>query len=390
VLGVILIGLAVNAHSSSRWVAPSFLAGLSLVFLLGTTYVLASKLFAESQQLSAINRLFLLGGSTVLPIALALALGGYQINDRITRVGADLETRENHWENVIASARHGFWRTLFGNGVGSYPGRYIDSHPEKVREVGSFNILEERQRNVLRLGGGRDLAIGQRVPIQPYTIYSVNVSLRAEQAGKLGVALCERNLIYASNFQANCVSGSMRFDATDGAFTEQTLELNSGRVGERSALGRWPTVVSLHYDTVGTVLDVESVTLSADGFNVVRNTSFKNGMDYWFHYDDFSHLPWHVKNALLQVWFETGWLGLALFVALLGLLIRTILARHTHDSLAPVYTTAVISLAIFGVFGSPLDSARVSWMFYFFLAAGLASLRVGKGTRADAAAGKRA
>ena len=85
-------------------------------------------------------------------------------------------------------------------------------------------------------------------------------------------------------------------------------------------------------------------------------------------------MPWHVKKTFLQVWFESGWLGLGLFVTLLALLMHTNLERHAPDSLVPVYTTGVLTVCTFGLFGSPLDSARVSWMFYFFLAAGLASL----------------
>jgi hypothetical protein len=377
-LAVVLVGLAINAHLSSRWVEPSLLAGSIMVIVLPGCYLVALGLFRESKQLSFINSVFLLGGVLFLPLVLAIALGGYQINDRMTRVSADLETRENHWRNVIASDQGGLWQDLFGNGVGSYPARYIQAHPEKVREVGSFSIVPEQQRKLLRLGGGRDLAIGQRVTIEPYTNYSVNVSLQAEKSGRLVVGLCERNLIYASNFEARCVHKSLYFEATEGAFESQVLDINSGRVGERGAMGRWPTVLTLRYNQVGTLLEVDTITMSADGFNILRNGSFKQGLDYWFQYDDFSHLPWHVKNVMLQVWFETGWLGVGLFLGLLGLLIQSNLGRHAHDSMLPVYTTAVVSLSLFGMFGSPLDSARVSWMFYFFLVAGLASLRVRK------------
>jgi hypothetical protein len=377
-VALVLIALAINAHWSSRWVEPSLLASLILALVLVACYVLALGLFRESKQASAINRLFLLGGTMVLPITLAVALGGYQINERMTRVGADLGSRENHWGNVIASSQGGLWSILIGNGVGSYPGRYIRTHPQKVEEVGSFSIVPEQRRNVLLLGGGRDLAIGQRVAIAPYTNYSINVSIRAKKSGSLLLSLCERNLIYATTFEAHsgCAEGTVKFEATDGVFEQQTVEISSDKIGSRRALGRWPTVLLLHYDQVGAVVEIDSITFSADGFNILRNGSFKEGLDYWFQYDDFSHLPWHVKNLMLQVWFETGWLGLGLLLALLGLLIRTNFERHSRDSLLPVYSTAVFSLCILGLFGSPLDSARVSWMFYFFLVAPLSSLRV--------------
>jgi hypothetical protein len=80
-------------------------------------------------------------------------------------------------------------------------------------------------------------------------------------------------------------------------------------------------------------------------------------------------------------WFESGWLVLGLFLALLVFLVRANFEPRAHDSLVPVYTTGVITLCLFGLFGSPLDSARVSWMFYFLLGAGLAKLRVGTNLR---------
>ena len=129
------------------------------------------------------------------------------------------------------------------------------------------------------------------------------------------------------------------------------------------------------------MLEIDAVQFSADGFNLLRNGSFRDGLDYWFSYNDFSHLPWHVKNTFLQVWFETGLLGLCLFLALLFFLGRAAWRPQSVDSLVPVYVTGVLTLCVFGLFGSPLDSVRVSWLFYFFLGSGLASLRVRRKTQ---------
>jgi hypothetical protein len=203
------------------------------------------------------------------------------------------------------------------------------------------------------------------------------VHLRAQHPGWLAVALCERNLIYASNFMPRCVRERIHFEATDGAFEQQTVEINSDQVGARRSLWRWPTVMTLHYGKAGTVLEIDAIELSPGDFNQLHNSTFKRGLDYWFSYNDFSHLPWHVKNTFLQVWFESGWLGLGLFLTLLALLLRCSFQYHAFDSLVPVYTTGVILMCLFGLFGSPLDSARVSWIFYFFLCAGVARLRVG-------------
>jgi len=195
--------------------------------------------------------------------------------------------------------------------------------------------------------------------------------------------LCERNLIYANNFKPNCTRDRMNYTATDGAFEEFTLELNSGKVGSQSGLMRWPTLMTIQQVNTDTHVDIATVKLSPDGLNQLQNSSFKQGLDYWFYYNDFAHLPWHIKNVFLQVWFENGWLGLALFLTLLGLLLKSNFERRAHDSLNPVYTSAVLTVCLFGFFGSPLDSARVSWMFYFLLCAGLAQLKVVKPAKAS-------
>jgi len=375
-VAILLVALAVNAHFSSRWVEPSFTAAMVLAAGLAMVYIIAFKLFRETGEAQEIERLFVLGATLALPIILAFAVGGHQIGDRFTRVSSDLDTRQSHWRDVINSADPGLLPSMIGNGAGTFPARYIGAHPQRVQDVGSFSIVEQYPGTMLQLGGGRDLTIGQRLGIAPYTNYRIDVQIRAAQPGRLSIALCERNLIYASNFMSSCAREALNFESTNKALTKYTLEINSGRVGERGAFRRWPTVLTLNYGKGDAVLEIDSIGLSADGFNQTRNNLFESGMDYWFFYNDISHLPWHVKNIFLQLWFKNGWLGLGFFLSLVALLIRVNFQRHAHDSLLPVYTTGVITLCVFGLFGSPLDSARVSWMFYFFLFSGLARLRM--------------
>ncbi len=376
VLALILTGLAMKAHMDGRWVAPSLTGGVLMVLGLIGSYALAGRLFQDCRGLTQIDRLFILGGIVVLPGLVALAVGGPHINGRLTRVSDDLEARQNHWRDVLTSASGGFFNQILGNGVGSFPGNYIATHPQKIEEVGSFTVFEQERREVLQLGGGHDLVLGQRVSIEPYTLYTLTLHLRAEQSGRIRASLCERNLIYTSNFMPRCEHAMISFESTEGEFEAHSVKINSGELGQDSVLNRWPIVMSLLYNAPGTVIDIDSIELSSGGFNVLHNGSFKDGLDYWFYYNDFSHLPWHVKNAWLQVWFESGWLGVLLSLTLVTFVVRFTLQRRSYDSLAMVYTVGLVTLCVFGFFGSPLDSSRVSWIFYFFLGAGLAHLRV--------------
>ena len=73
--------------------------------------------------------------------------------------------------------------------------------------------------------------------VEPINKHTANVHLRAEQAGCFEISLCERNVIYASNFIPRCVRDLIHFEATDGAFEERTLEINSGLVRLRVVSG---------------------------------------------------------------------------------------------------------------------------------------------------------
>jgi hypothetical protein len=303
-----------------------------------------------------------------------LIIGG----DEQGRGDADPDGEESHLAAVAKSYRPGIWHQLVGNGVGTYPVRFIAAHPEMIRVLGDFNIPRGSSRESLHLEGGRDLMLGQRVNVKSDTIYTLDLRYAATAAGTLAVSLCERNLLYATNFEPPCVYGTLDLENTEQIFLDAQVQINSGKLGAESFPGSWPTVLSIHYPPDSELLEIDAVKLSVDGRNLLSNSSFSDGLDHWFYYNDVSHAPWHIGNVLTQVWFDTGWLGLGLFLGLVFLLARATLKRHEVDSLAPVYLSAVLTVLLLGIFGNPMDSARVSWIFWFFLAAGLARLRVGK------------
>lgn len=327
------------------------------------------------------NRLSLrlppLGFCTLLVAAILLAVVPVRMTGRASPTEGDFGAPVAQLQEVMDSSAGGFYHALLGNGVGTFPASSIRRYPEKLRQLGGFDVARKGSRNVLLLGGSPGLTLGQRVPVEPFTDYTLNVHLRAESPARLVVGLCERNVAYARHSAPDCLAHSLPLQATDGAIEHYTLQLNSQHIGEGGIVSRWPTLLTLQYEGAETPVEIDAVDLSADDTRLLRNGSFREGLDYWFFYSDVIHRPWHAGNSYLQLWFESGWLGLGLFLALVSLLLYANIERHAPDSLLPVYTTAVFCLGLFGLFGTPLDSARVSWLFYFFLAAGLARLRVG-------------
>ena len=177
------------------------------------------------------------------------------------------------------------------------------------------------------------------------------------QKGKVVAFLCERNLIFASNFMANCNTSSIKFDATSNDFTHFSGTLDSGAVGKRHWLFRWPTTLYLKNFSKEGVVDIDEVYFGAQGETLLKNARFSDGTDYWFFYNDFAHLPWHTKNTYLQSWYNSGWIGFLLFLSLGVTTVVTSVRGKNSSVLYVAFATGIIAIGVFGVFGSPLDSS---------------------------------
>ena len=369
--GCLLLFVAVSAHFDSRWVDRSVAHALTIGLAQLLFYVLAMVLFVRLRTQPYFNQFLAVVLLVMLPGVFAVALGGYKFNERMDTVASDLDSRLGHWQNVV-DAGSGSWRArLLGNGVGSFPADYAYRFPEKVSAVGSFSIESDDGNAYLRLGPGEDLAFGQRIPVRPDTEYTVQLRVRAPDKARLAVFICERNLIFASNFRANCHASSIRFADMGNHFTTVSTTLDSANVGKRSRLSRWPTTLYLKNFSRGTVVELDDVTFGSGNENLLTNGGFAEGLDYWFFYNDFAHLPWHIKNIYVQSWYDNGWIGLGLFLLLC--LIAALVPCLPQNTL-PLYvafSVGVIAIAVFGLFGSPLDSARVSWIFYLYIFASL-------------------
>lgn len=366
-VALLLVAFAVKAHLDSRWVEHSVNSAVVITLLQACFFCLATRLFLGFSSQSNFNNLLLAVLLVMLPSIFAIALGGYKINERMETVVDDLDTRLSHWRDVETSSDRGVKAALLGNGNGSFPANYAYHFPEVVKKVGSFVVEQEDGGSYLRMGAGEDLAFGQRVPVLPERQYKTELLVRAEERAKLAVFICERNLIFASNFQSNCSEKSVRLDDTEGQFKPIVLTVDSGRVGARRPWSRWPTTFYIKNLSSQAVIEIDNVSFHLNAENLLENGSFSEGLDGWFFYNDYQHLPWHVKNIYVQSWYDNGWIGLMLFLVM-GVTVALLPVIHPRlPSLYTVFAVGVIGIGAFGLFGSPLDSARVSWIFYFYL-----------------------
>ena len=375
IAGATFLTVAVNAHFDSRWVDRSGEAAVILVAVLSAFFLLGNFLFVRVTKQSEFNKLLLVALLVMLPAGFSLAFGGYKFNERMENVSKDMDTRVAHWNKVIDSSNSGLVNNLFGNGVGSFPANYVYRFPDAIRSIGSYVVQQDGYDSYLSMGPGEDLAFGQRVTIQAATSYNLTLSIRSEKKGQIMAFLCERNLIFASNFMANCTISSFRFNATPDGFTQLSKTLDSGVVGRRNWLSRWPTMLYLKNFSRNEVVDIDEISLSVQGDQLLKNTNFSRGTDGWFFYNDFAHLPWHMKNTYLQSWYNYGWIGFLLFISLVTAVIFIAIKGRGDSVFYVACATGVIAVGVFGIFGSPLDSSRVSWLFYFYMFAALLGLK---------------
>ena len=357
-------GLAISALMTSKWQNNSLIgAGLLTVVLI---VVLLPAGFRFAQTLKPVTGLPILltvlfmlsaGSTIIIP-----AVSGVRMEARFSTVDADLTTRTGHWRDVLRSSGDGALRLLFGNGLGSFP-RYYAWNNSSAWSIGSYAIGAEGSNQYLSLGGGSDLEVGQRLDVAVGATYRLRLDIRSRDSeSRLRVRLCRRNLLDARNCERD------RTSLVLPGSRWQTLELPI----ETDSLGSgpgWPVGLFIRNQRQGSVIDIDNVELiDSYGINRLDNGSFRDGMDHWFSYNEFSHLPWHTKSLWLHLWSEQGLFGMLVFaVLILYVAGRTITTLIEDPLMMLTLASALVGFMVVGVTGSLLDAPRIAVLFYMLL-----------------------
>lgn len=361
-IGFAVYQLVIN-HFNHQWISVT---ALSAVLLSVTVLLMPVALMLVANRLKTVKLgqlvliFLLLGPSLILFRQMA---GGYQMGSRIDTVRTDLQTRFDHWQNVLDSSNKGLLTVLLGNGVGSFPRNYLLHNPDSLSHTGSFDIRQKDMGGVLLLGGSEDMSVGQRVSLSSDAPLRVTATLDNPQQARVGVYLCQRNVIFASNTERRCIGDF--FDKTnDQGINRFELTLNAGEIGPSGLPAHWPLFFHIKNYTEGAVVEVQALQLWQDNMPLLSNSDFRFGSDHWYFYNDFSHLPWHIKNTYLHWYYELGMLGVVLYI---GMFVAVLITSHRYLSpILPAVVAGICGFTMIGVFGTPLDSARVSLLFYLF------------------------
>jgi len=306
-------------------------------------------------------------------LALLLVLGGIAwpaiegsfMQSRFATVQKDIHIRTAHWQEAIHMMDDGVATQLFGMGLGRYPETYFWRNTSGVRPA-NYRFVTQNDNTWLELSAGDSLYFEQIVAVKPKQHYQLRFAARARQnQADLTVPVCEKWMLYSSA----CVWQTVHVGNTGGQWRNFVLDVDTARFSQHPWYATRSVKLSFYNPAFGTLLDVDNVSLrDAGGHELVHNGSFSAGMDHWFFATD-NHLPWHFKDLWLQLYFEQGGIGLALFAALVVYAFIALARRWREPEFpAPALAAALVAFLTVGVVDSLFDVPRMALLFYLLWA----------------------
>ncbi|MBN8450684.1 MAG: hypothetical protein J0M13_17110 [Candidatus Accumulibacter sp.] len=310
------------------------------------------------------------GAMVVLTIMVGVMLGGAYMGDRFTTGGRDLDDRLQHWAQGL-SLLNDQMAWAFGKGTGRYPANhFLSGKPED--QVGDYRLREEGGARHLVLTAGKHLIdwaqllrVSQRVG--PFTgPVTMKVDARSDVAVTLHFEICRKHLLYDDG---DCAIASVPVKAQAGLWQSLVVQLPGKGLSGGDFFAPHFLTFSVAVKESGRSVELDNLrAIDASGRELLVNGDFEGGMARWFFSSDRHHMPWHMKNMLLHVLFEQGWVGLVLFCGLvLSALWRVSWGNARDHTLSPAIGAAVLGFLVVGLFDSLLDAPRVAFLFYLLL-----------------------
>jgi hypothetical protein len=281
---------------------------------------------------------------------------GYYVNQRFSAIHNDWDTRQRHWQQALDMMNEDAATRLLGMGLGTFPASYFWRNPQ--REIPpSYRFIDQGVKRHLRLsageyaaGYGELLRILQVVHPAPGQQYLLGVDVwNNGPPGFLHVNLCQRELLYPQN----CMVVPLRQIPYAPYWRHYEFPLHAGGLGGDSL----PVKLEIAAEGQRAVLYIDNISLRTvpDGRELLRNGSFSDANNYWFFSSDRNHLPWHIKNLGLNLYFEMGWLGVTGYGLMLLSALGVLLGRGDSAWLA-----ALAAFQVVGLFDGLIDVPRIT------------------------------
>jgi len=368
--------LAIRAVLTSKWSEVSL--GKALVIVAPSAMILLAGGFAFGKALrSAVSwrqMTVLLGCLGLLLPAAALSLSGYQMHSRIATVGQDLDARKAHWRKGLSLLGDDLGNRILGQGLGTFPRTNLmlarDHHE------GIWHFVDDAQWRGLRLVGTGSLCVGQRLTaLMPGRyLFLARVRNPSDQNAVLAIKLQPRRMLEAESWQPT--TAGLTFQLEAGGLQWQELRGHLDLTAASSPpwhSPRLPVFVVTNDGADSSAIDVSELRLvRPDGEDVLVNGNFAMGGDRWFAYNDFNHLPWHLKNLYVALYFDLGLLGVVTFLILVLVAVWRSLAHAVRGyPFRSAVAAAMIGFLALGAAGTLLDVPPLMTMFLLLSTAGL-------------------
>ncbi len=352
-----ILGIYVSLVTFSRGVYLGFIVEIFILFFL-------FYLHYKPDFLSKITLLMSGFIAIVLIISFSVFRGEF-INKRINNINNDFDVRMIHWQDAISMMNNNFSTKLLGMGLGSYPRTYYILNSENVRPASSL-IIKESEQEYLRISKGDPLYMGQYIDIQSHKMYILKYDQRTGGNAKLSVSICEKSLLYS--FECNWLSATKLLSNNEWQHVE--ILFNMGDVGEERGAFQVsrPVQLALNHGSGNGYLEIDNIKLTDEfGQNIISNGGFEQGLDRWFFSTE-NHMPWHIKNLWVYVFFEQGVLGLFSFCVLVVLALVNLKSRIMEgDYFACILISSLCGFFVVSVVASPFDAPRLTLLFFIIL-----------------------
>ncbi len=365
-----IAGMVFMAHAlmTSKWVDNSLITAL-LVSIPTTTIIVISIYFLVQKRPPLVSKSIMAWCIIIAVVSCCVAIpaiGGKQMKGRFSETNRDSGLRIQHWRDTLSIMGKETKTILFGRGLGTFPMLFWKSINNMTSPP--HTIIQEDGYFFMRLYGAGNLLLGQRVPLHPGESYLFSALVRtSEKKTILPVKIEHRNILLEEYNPHKTVR--IKLEDTGKLWSEVQVEIPTGDIGKGKWYESWPTVLELGFGRKGGWVDMDDVSLrSPDGKELLKNGSFIDGWSHWFQYSDHEHLPWHVKNLYLNIFFDLGIIGLLFFVVLLCIgCIRCFKSALNGNWLAAALGGSLIGFLSFGMVESPIDAARICFLFFLIL-----------------------
>jgi hypothetical protein len=373
-VGLFLAGFSLMMRGllTSKWASNGLADSLALCLPLSAA-LLGAGGFMGGRARGVVNMRGMGVGLLVVAAGLAVCvpgLSGSYVKSRFSTVEDDFGGRFGHWRHAVGLMEASWDTFAFGMGLGTFPHAYLWGNET---EKSSIAALHKDGGNIyLKLSNSMDLAMGQRVGLAAGETYRLSLDARTQAPqAPLDLSICRRHILSPADYE--CVSAAKVLKA--GPWQQVDWLFDIGPLGDGGRLGRRPLVLRInyfHYNPEGKnnlpldFIDIDNIKLmDRYGEDHLANGDFQAGLDRWYPYSDHYHLPLHIKNLGIDVYFEQGALGLAAFAAL-NLYVLACGARLARqgDVFALGLLSSLAGFLSVGLVGTLYDVPRVIFLFF--------------------------